>query len=645
LENSSLGGEAATHTLLQSRNLVLGVLLANRFRCISKRGLYKVVYWLAIIKEEIRQFLGLTEEELIREFTKAAKHGPTSDMIGQALDELIHEGVVGLSEIDLPKMNGKKCSLLKDIDPTDLCLPFDISRLTIPSYLPIERLATYVKQDFLNRLTNKQYSWHSPWNLRLAYTSFMMHYTEKLLTKEEGNDLVGFLYRLDQTLEAPSLPWSIQYRADPEIPSPRELTDKLTEILRIESFSGNERAIAENLCQWARSNGLEKSYVDEDNNLFVVLRGRHSAQLMFVFHLDTVAVSFPVEIREGQLYGRGSCDNKAAGVMAIFALIMLARNHIVPSFTIVVTGTSCEEEADRTKRGVLKAIKRYEWSRQDVLLAIVLEASHLNLALGERARWTGEITLRGGGGHVANIYADEIDWVQKRHASKLSAFQRLPDMRALVSRALVEIREIVVKLPEGKFGRTTIVLWESYDQVDRNQTPISGRILFDIRLADIGHKEMIRQQIMNILEKWLPSPFSYSMDWHETCGSITSYLDSKIGHRIRDAVIRLRPFLNAIGARAVSYGFGTDARYLIDEAGIPTVGLGPGDETEAHKSSGYPPAETPDQLKEKISLYQLLKAMLAYFTLCQVCKFDPGWNEPRFQVYPSRSRDMYQNTI
>jgi acetylornithine deacetylase/succinyl-diaminopimelate desuccinylase-like protein len=308
---------------------------------------------------------------------------------------------------------------------------------------------------------------------------------------------------------------------------------------------------------------------------------------------------------------------------AIYSLMLLAANGIVPPFSVVVLGVTCEEIPDLSKRGILKAIRRYGLARENTPLVIVLEATNMKVATGQRQRWTGEIEVYGPGVHSAHVYQNEAEWVRNRNSGKIDAFLRFPDLRALVSKASCDIRAIPISLPNGDNGklRTSITLREIYEGTTGNQTPSSGILSFDTRLGDRDMKDEIGRRIREILNAWLPSPFGFNWNQEkDNCTGIADFLASDVGNEIRTLLERLRPFFDLFGATPTTYEFGVDGRYTV-EAGIPTIGLAPGEEHYAHRTFNHLGAEPAQEMLERIRISELFRAIVVYAMLIQLCTY------------------------
>ena len=584
--------------------------------------------------------MGASSEDLLKSFDEA-KYGPMSHIIDDAISDLVNEGKLHKSKAGVYEKEGTLYSLSQEIEETELNLPFEISELKIPSYIPAERRIIQAKEHYLNNLADRSYHWNVPWNLRFAYSIYRESLLpEGLLCAEETYNLIDILFKIDQLFKFPCLPWRATYGSDPYVPPLKEFKNNLLTILRQKSYTGNEKDVAETLKDLASSNGLYAE-VDDDSNLYVVHKGKNPEKIALIFHLDTVRSSLDPFVKDGVLYGPGAVDNKAACLAGLYSLIMLARNHIIPNFSALLLGASSEETADRSKRGIIKVIRNRKHLFSTISLAIIGEASgktcgklpQLNYSLGERARWTGFIPIGcrikipvgeiDTGTHVAHI-EDEVKWIKNKSRESLLSWIHLRDIRFMTRRALIEIKEIEKSLPETALGKTTITFSEKWSPSDSNQTPCRGTIYFDIRLSHDSYRELIKREMMRILKKWFPPPFYFGENWNENCGKVIDYTKTKAGSDIQRIEKELLPLFKVLGMRRTNYRFGTDAKFILELTKTPVIGLGPGDEHFAHRSD------------EQVRIFELIRASLIYFTLMQVCRLDRVSDRARI-ILASRS--------
>lgn len=621
------------------KKVIVAILSVNSGKRFSTRAIHKTVYGKLVELEDLRRFLGMKLETLVDEVT-LNNYGPTWLDVSTALTELVAEGIIEREEFETywarKMVSGRIFYVKKRIDARELGLPFDIAKLRLSPFKTVESLVTQTKEDLINRFTGKNYRWKHSWNARLAYTLFRQTcIMNDLVDKNEVVGILDLIYNFDQLLELPRRQGNWHHH-EPILPDVRAFADVIMEVLRCESLSEKEKTVAETIKDWvnrfALENGLQQnleSIVDEDNNLLVVLRGQNVEKIMLLFHLDTVKGYFAPKMTNGYVYGRGAVDNKCQGMVAIYSLMLLAANDIVPPFSVVVMGVSCEEISDKSKRGILKAIRRYNLSRENTPLVVVLEATNMNVATGQRQRWAGKMDVYGPGVHSAHIYQDEVDWIRKRAEGRIEVFSRYPDLRALVSKASVEIRAIPCSMPNGgigKLGKTSITLSETFEDTTDNQTPSFGILSFDIRLGDENLRAEIAEKIKEILSNWLPNPFGFTWDQEkDNCTGTADFLDSDVGNHIKTLLERLKPFFDIFGARPTTYEFGVDGRYTV-EAGIPTIGLAPGEELYAHRTFNRHGAENNEEMFERIRISDLFRATVVYFMLVQLCAYHKTYN-------------------
>ena len=121
---------------------------------------------------------------------------------------------------------------------------------------------------------------------------------------------------------------------------------------------GNEAELARKLQPILEKEGLEVTldeFLPNRANMIVRLKGKNAKpELMLTGHLDTVPVGtvkwehdpFAFDIVDGIVYGRGVDDMKGGDAAALYAMIMLKRNGIVPENDVVFVGTVGEETMD-----------------------------------------------------------------------------------------------------------------------------------------------------------------------------------------------------------------------------------------------------------------------------------------------------------
>jgi [amino group carrier protein]-lysine/ornithine hydrolase len=163
----------------------------------------------------------------------------------------------------------------------------------------------------------------------------------------------------------------------------------LHDLVAIPSVSGQEAEASTFLAGWMADHGLA-AHVDEVGNSVGVLDGGpgpsgSTEEIVLLGHIDTVPGRLPVEVRDGQLYGRGSVDAK--GPLAAFAMAAALAGP-QPGWRIVVVGAVEEEAA--TSRGARHIVPRHRPS-----LAIIGEPSGWGrITLGYKGRLLVNATVR-----------------------------------------------------------------------------------------------------------------------------------------------------------------------------------------------------------------------------------------------------------
>lgn len=351
------------------------------------------------------------------------------------------------------------------------------------------------------------------------------------------------------------------------------------ELIRLPSLSGQEAGVAAHARDYMAGAGFT-ARVDDHGTAIGVLRRGDGPTLLLDAHTDTVDVErggwrhdpFGGEIEVGYLYGRGAADMKGALAAMLAAGAALARESW--RGTLVITGTSWEERFEGYTLGVALAELAREGVRPDAV--IIGEASELNVKRGQRGRTRLHFDVRGRPAHSAH---PERGVNAVYHAAEL----------------IRRIRQM--PLPEDDFlgrGIAELIGIGSQPQPIDSIVPYACRVSYDLRLLPGQTRASVLAQFAGIIEQLHAGDAAFQAEVSIAGGELVTS-DGRVervepfppawkleeGHPL---VQRAVAALRGIGQRpaVTKYGFCTNGSYSAGEAGIPTIGYGPGAEDGAH---------------------------------------------------------------
>jgi putative selenium metabolism hydrolase len=366
-----------------------------------------------------------------------------------------------------------------------------------------------------------------------------------------------------------------------------ELTQRL---VQTPGLSGAEGDVADRVEDAMDALGFRSVFRDELGNVvgFVGPQAETTA-LLFDAHMDVVPVAgewhmdpFGGEIVDGRLYGRGSTDMKGALAAAICGAAAAAKSGRL-SRQVAVSATVLEETLEGAALGaVVESVKPEQ--------VVICEPSNLTIKLGQKGR--AEILLT-----VAGIPA---------HAA-FPARGKNPIL--LAAKGLAALDKI--ELPKDPFiGEAILVatdiISDPYPSI--SLIPPQVTVRFDRRTLPGETEEVILDQILNVLKRIDDRAFSLAV----TRDRVRAYTGKAIEvPRLFVAwkVDKDIPLVKAAEAGVIaaglapefgSWGFCTNGSETAGKRKIPTIGLGPGIEGDAHIAD------------ESISVEELRKAKIAY---------------------------------
>jgi len=377
-----------------------------------------------------------------------------------------------------------------------------------------------------------------------------------------------------------------------------EILALLSDMIAIDSVTGNEGPLAEFCASWLRARGIEC--------ILQPCKGRHNAisvvgagtdALIVSGHLDTVPPNqgewtygpFEPTLADGKLYGLGASDLSASIAGAYYASLYLKERDLPGRF---VTAFTIEEETtgDGT-RGFL------EWAGRGGFLdfartqCIVSEPTGLDrVSLGNRGSAFVVLTVKGLGGHGSRPH------LARNPVGKV--LEMLAGLRALEERWAREH-------PDPDFGATTLTpTCLEAGSLDRtNVIPDVARCVVDCRPTPALYAHdlaLFREGLARCLRSFEQQGFE--IGWQELYAREGQRLDRE--HPLARTVMRvLREDMGMAQARFEYTPAGNDAVFF-GLRGIPTINkVGPGHPECAHRVDEYVRVEN---VLRGVELYALL---------------------------------------
>ncbi len=356
-----------------------------------------------------------------------------------------------------------------------------------------------------------------------------------------------------------------------------ELTRALVRIPSVnpvlEKSGTGEEAVALQCAGWLEGWGFDVGVsVVEPGRMNVVARlGSGEPRLILCGHLDTVGVEgmtidpFDPELRDGRLYGRGSCDMKG-GVAAILAAAhALSEEPESLGGELLVALTCDEEHASIGIAALLEAGLTAD-------AAIVTEPTGLAIMPAHKGFFWNEVRVRGVAAHGSrpDVGRDAI-----RGAG------RVLDALDLYE-AQVEAGPAHPLLGHGSIHAGTIT-----GGVAPSVYPAECRFVLESRTLPGEGKDTVRAALEPVIEEARRRAPDLRFELEEGLSRTGSEVEE--GHPLREGLARA---LEAEGVPVRTEGMTAWVESaLFNEAGIPSVCFGPGAIGKAHTVDEFVPVE------------------------------------------------------
>ena len=351
-----------------------------------------------------------------------------------------------------------------------------------------------------------------------------------------------------------------------------ELVDMLSKAVDIPSINpeGNEKPMCEYVESLLKGNNIEYFTVPVEKDRYDIIAkiiGKaHKEAIVCTGHMDVVPVSdyemirlethpFKSTINDGKLFVRVSSDMKSVLISAIYAMILLKRNNIIPSNDVILAATIDEENYMKGSK-TLQGNKIFENAKY----LIVCEPTDMKICNEQKGRTWADVCVHGMTAHGSQKGVGE-------------------NAIYLAIKLIEKIKDTEFKDYPDTFWRTLAINAGVKPQV------VPDRCVFtvDARLQ-VGHKpdeiwKKLEELIYEIKKE--DSHFNASYD----------IADMRISWHTpkEDRLIRcISSSLKKIGIEPAFDTFtgSTDASMLIKNNLIPVI-IGPGDLSVVHRENEY----------------------------------------------------------
>jgi acetylornithine deacetylase len=374
------------------------------------------------------------------------------------------------------------------------------------------------------------------------------------------------------------------------------IADDLAALVGIPSVTGDEMDVQTEAALRMTTAGLEVTRLDADpadvasdpdfpgmespRTTLPIVAGRLAGErpgkrLIVCGHIDVVSEGDPLQwssppfeprIRDGRMYGRGTCDMKGGVVAGLAALRALRETEAELAGEAVMLTVPAEEDGGA---GALAAIRAGYTGD----LAVITEPTRLDVVTAQGGAITFTLSVAGRGAHGAlrlhGVSAVEKLWLVmeglRTDETRRNEAERDPRMRALqlpypTSIGLVTAGDWSSTVPDRAVaqGRYGVLVGQTTAEAEADlRAAVAEVCAGDEWLSD--HPPEVEVTGGRFASAHLPS--DHELPW-------------SVGEAARDVLGRLPEFAGA--------PYGSDARLFINQGSTPCVLYGPGDPAFAH---------------------------------------------------------------
>jgi len=360
----------------------------------------------------------------------------------------------------------------------------------------------------------------------------------------------------------------------------KDLVNFLRDMVRIPSLSGQEGKIARRVKEEMERAGFDEVFIDGIGNV-VGRIGSGRVKILYDAHMDTVDIGnkkswehepFGAEYRNGTIYGRGACDDKAGVASAIYGGKLIVTLGLRGDYTLYITASVEEESAGG--KGIEYLIREDRLKPHFVVLA---EPTSLNIIRGHKGRVGLKISLRGKSAHAGTPWKG------------INAIYRMAPL-------IQKIEKLNRRLPPfPPLGKGTISVTKiDCEKASLNAIPDNCTIYLDRRTNTRESKESVKRELRTLMGKGgkleVLQKFFTAWELPREHPLVVSSVDTY------KALFKTSP-------KILLWPFCSNGSYTMGEKEMPTIIFGPGEEKFTHSAN------------EQVKVEHLIKAAMFYAML------------------------------
>ncbi len=356
----------------------------------------------------------------------------------------------------------------------------------------------------------------------------------------------------------------------------------LSRMIQVKSYSSREEDVCRLIEQMCRDAGCDEVRIDGLGSVIARV-GRGSKLLAFDAHIDTVEVGdpdqwaldpFSGEIADGLVKGRGASDQKGGAASMVTAIRMLKELGYDGEYSVYFTFTVMEEDCDGM---CWKYLIEEEGLKPDYVVST--EPTSCRLTRGHRGRMEMVARLKGVSSHG-------------------SAPERGVSAAYKAARAVLAVEELNDRLESDEdnfLGKGTIVVSQvEVKGPSQCAVPDRAMIYLDRRLTWGEDAQLAISQVKQVMAEAtgddpesieVTMPRYDKLGWRQTPYSQELYFPTwKIPESHELVASGKRAFAELYGREPAvdKWTFSTNLVATTGRHGIPAIGFGPGDESQAH---------------------------------------------------------------